>query len=239
MLSSLILGLLLGLQHALEADHLAAVASLSSRSTGLREAARHGLSWGLGHSLSLLLFGGAVLLLGGAIAPHLALVLESAVGLMLIVLGGDVLRRLWQRRVHFHVHSHGAERHFHAHSHAPGGDHASDPHRHEHAKRLPLRSLLVGMMHGLAGTAALIMLTLGSVQSVWQGLAYIAIFGLGSMLGMALLVVVISVPLRWSAHGLAGLHQGLTAVLGLLTIGIGGVLLQQTGGQLLAELGGI
>lgn len=233
MLSILLLGLLIGLQHAVEADHVAAVASLTTRSKNLREAARHGSAWGLGHALTLLLFGGAVLLIDSMISVRLALWLETAVAAMLIALGVDVLWRLWRQRVHFHVHSHGEHRHFHAHRHAPQTDHARDPHRHVHPQQLPLRSLLVGMMHGMAGSAALIVLALGSVQSPWQGLAYIAVFGLGSIIGMTLLAVVIGLPLRWSARSLTWVHHGMTLVLGLVTVTVGGLLLQQSAAALL------
>jgi len=228
MLSVLILGLLLGLQHALDADHLAAVASLSTRGRSLRDAVRLGAAWGLGHALTLLLFGGAVLWIGGSVGPQMALALEAAVGLMLIILGGDVLLQLWRGRVHFHAHSHGAQRHFHAHSHAAGAEHARDPHRHRHDHAVPVRALLVGMMHGMAGSAALIVLALGTAQSPWQGLAYIAVFGIGSVLGMAALAVVITLPLRWSAHTLTWAHNGLTIALGLFTLTLGGVVLEQS-----------
>ncbi len=235
MLAILTLGLLLGLQHALEADHLAAVASLSTRAGNLRDAARHGAAWGIGHTLTLLAFGGVLLLIDRAVSPWLTDALEFAVGAMLIGLGIDVLRRAWRQRVHFHVHSHGERRHFHAHSHAAGGDHAADPHSHSHARALPRRALLVGMMHGLAGTAALLVFALGSVESVAQGLAYIAVFGVGSILGMSLLAVVVSLPLRWSAQRLTWAHNGLTLVFGLISITVG-VLLAERSGQSLLQL---
>lgn len=228
MLGVLILGLLLGLQHAFDADHLAAVASLATRGRGLRDAAWQGAAWGLGHTLTLLLFGGTVLLIGASLGPLVAHGLEAAVGLMLVLLGTDVLRQLWRRRVHFHLHSHGAERHFHAHSHRAGTEHAEDPHRHSHERRLPLRALLVGMLHGMAGSAALIVLALGSTESVWQGLVYIAVFGIGSIIGMTGLALVISLPLRWSARGLTWAHNGLTALLGVFTLTLGVMILQQT-----------
>lgn len=236
MLSTLLLGLLLGLQHAVEADHLAAVASLTTRSGSLRDAARLGASWGLGHSVTLLLFGGTVLLVDGAVGLQASLLLESAVGLMLVALGADVLIRLRRRRVHFHLHSHGAETHFHAHSHAPDRPHAEDPHRHHHRRSLSPRSLIVGMMHGMAGAAALIVFALGSAHSVWEGLAYIVIFGIGSLIGMAALATVISLPLRWSAHSLTWAHNGITALLGFCTVGLGLVLLQQTAPALMRGL---
>jgi ABC-type nickel/cobalt efflux system permease component RcnA len=239
MFGILTLGLLLGLQHAMEADHLAAVASLTARDRSLGDAARQGTAWGLGHSLTLLLVGGGVLLIDGLIGERTALLLESVVGLMLILLGLDVLLRLWLKRVHFHIHSHDSETHIHAHAHAPGSRHDADPHHHRHAKRLPLRSLLVGMVHGMAGSAALIVFALGSVSSVWEGLAYIAVFGLGSVIGMTALAVVISLPLRWSARSLTWAHNGLTAVLGIFTLGLGMLILHQTSQALLQGVSNI
>lgn len=232
MFSTLLLGLLLGLQHALEADHLAAVASLSTRSGSLRDAALQGMAWGLGHSLTLLAFGGALLLADLTLTPWAANGLELLVGLMLVLLGADVLRRLWRQRVHFHVHSHGAQRHVHAHSHARDSDHATDPHRHRHASALPRRALLVGMTHGLAGTAALLVFALGSVDSALQGLLNIAVFGVGSILGMVALAVTISLPLRWSAQRLTWTHNSLTLLFGVLTIGLGILVTERAGGAL-------
>ena len=239
MLSVLLLGLLLGLQHAAEADHLAAVASLATRGGDLRDAARQGAAWGVGHGLTLLVFGGVVLLIDGVVGPQMSLLLETAVGLMLIVLGTDVLYRLWRRRIHFHLHSHGSERHFHAHSHARGQDHSRDPHHHEHRRGLSLRALLVGMVHGMAGSAALILFALGDSSSLWEGLAYLGVFGLGSILGMTALALVISLPLRWSANSLGWAHNGMTAGLGLVTVALGVLLVQQTMWQLLTGGGSV
>src|SRR6188474_1690343 len=166
--SILVVGLLLGMQHATEADHLAAVATLTTRQNSLARVLRQGIAWGIGHTLTLMLFAGAVLALGQVISPGLEKGLETAVGLMLIVLGADVLRRLWRDRVHFHVHTHAPQPpHVHAHSHRGDGAHADSAHRHEHATReWPLRALAIGMVHGLAGSAALVVLSLQAVPSV-------------------------------------------------------------------------
>jgi ABC-type nickel/cobalt efflux system permease component RcnA len=219
-------GFLIGMQHAMEADHLAAVASLVSGRRSLRESLRQGAVWGLGHSLTLFCFAGVVVVLDSLIPASIAQLLEQLVGVMLILLGVDLLRRLIRERVHFHAHHHGDLRHFHAHSHRQSGlDHAVDPHQHKHPKGFPLRALLVGMTHGLAGSAALILLTLESVQSPQQGLLYILFFGLGSIVGMALLSLVISLPLRYSARNLSWAHNGLKGGVGLVTIGLGATLL--------------
>ncbi len=237
MLSVLILGLLLGLQHAAEADHIAAVASLTTRGTSLRDAARQGAAWGVGHGLTLLLIGGVVLLIDGIVGLQISLLLEAVVGLMLVLLGLDVLLRLRRARVHFHVHHHGVQTHFHAHSHAPGQAHALDPHRHTHNRQVPLRALLVGMVHGMAGSAALILFALGDARSVWEGLAYVFMFGIGSVIGMTALALVISLPLRWSARSLTWAHGGITAGLGIFTVALGALLMQQSAAQLLHGAG--
>lgn len=229
MLSVLFLGFLVGLQHALEADHLAAIASLATRARSLAESARQGAVWGLGHTITLFLFGGAVLLADSVIPEQMASALEFAVGVMLVALGIDVLRRMIGDRIHFHAHKHGSKEHLHAHSHKGAGDHTQDPHNHEHPHRASLRPLLVGMMHGMAGSAALIVLALGAAQSPWQGLAYIALFGFGSIVGMAIVGAVISLPLRYSPRGLTWAHNGLKAAVGLFTIGLGGYVMYNTG----------
>lgn len=216
----LIVSFLLGMKHATEADHLAAVATLATGQNSLAQTLRLGIAWGVGHTLTLMLFGGIVLALGTSIPEYMAQGLELAVGLMLIALGADVLRRLIQRRIHFHVHSHESSiKHLHAHSHAHNNDvgegaHRYSLHHHIHSKKLPLRALAVGMMHGMAGSAALILLSLGAVQSFSMGLLYIVLFGVGSIAGMALLSVAIAIPLRLSADYLGWLHNGMIAFVG-------------------------
>ena len=137
-LSILVVGLLLGMKHATEADHLAAVATLATRQGSLVQTLRQGVAWGIGHTLTLMAFGGAVLLLGQAISPGLGQALETAVGIMLVLLGADMLRRLVRDRTHFHVHRHGPRlAHVHAHGHRGEGAHAGSAHRHAHPQRWP------------------------------------------------------------------------------------------------------
>jgi high-affinity nickel permease len=229
-LSVLVVGLLLGMKHATEADHLAAVATLATRQSSLAQTLRQGLAWGVGHTLTLLLFGGAVLLLDQAISPALEQVLETAVGMMLFILGADVLRRLARDRIHFHVHRHEPHTaHVHAHSHRGEGAHAESAHRHTHAGRWPLRALVVGMMHGLAGSAALVLLTLRTVPSLGLGVGYIALFGVGSIAGMALLSVVIAVPLRLSSAYLTRLHHAMAALVGVFSCVLGAFMVIEIG----------
>jgi hypothetical protein len=215
------LGFLLGMQHALEADHIAAVSSIAARRTQIGDIVRHGLTWGLGHTLTLFVFAGAALLLGHAIPEQVARPIESAVGIMLVGLGAHVLWRLWRDRVHFHKHGHGdGTVHIHAHSHA--GEtvaHARAAHAHAHGFRW--RTLLVGLMHGMAGSAALLVLTVSQASSPAVGLGYVALFGIGSMVGMGALSTVIAVPLAVSARWLTWANRGLQGAVGIVTIAIG------------------
>ena len=225
MSSILLIGFLLGMRHALESDHVAAVASLASRRTSLRHAVLQGAVWGLGHTLTLFVACSAVLFLDRAVPERVAESLEAVVGLMLVALGVDVLRRLWRDRIHFHLHHHGdGTVHLHAHSHR--GETRHDPlrHRHAHPEGFPLRALCVGMVHGLAGSAALLLLTMESAVAPAAGLVYVALFGLGSVAGMALLSAVIAVPLQWSARSFEWLHNGLQGAVGVVIIALGALL---------------
>lgn len=225
------LGFLIGMRHAMETDHLAAVASLATRSQSMGDTIRQGAVWGVGHTLTLFAFGSLVLLLDTVMPEALAQGLEFMVGLMLLGLGADVLRRLLRDRIHFHVHQHAdGEFHYHAHSHAAESGHP-EVHRHHHgiSHDFPLRALFVGMMHGMAGSAALILLILQTVHSPLVGIVYIALFGIGSIAGMAALSVIIAIPLHYSAAGLTWLHNWLQAVIGVITLLVGGVMVYDTG----------
>lgn len=221
MFGILSLGFLLGMQHALEADHIAAVSSIAARRSRVGDIVKHGLTWGLGHTLTLFVFAGFAILLGRAIPEAAARPIEAAVGIMLIGLGAHVLWRLWRDRVHFHRHGHAdGTVHVHAHSHA--GD--TRPHRrthHEHEHGFRWRTLLVGLMHGMAGSAALLVLAAANASSAAAGLGYIALFGIGSMLGMGALSAVIAVPLAVSARFLTAANHALQGTVGVVTIAIG------------------
>jgi len=222
------LGFLLGMQHALEADHIAAVSSIAARRTQIGDIVRHGLTWGLGHTLTLFAFAGAAILLGHAIPEAVARPIETAVGIMLVGLGGHVLWRLWRDRVHFHTHGHGdGTVHIHVHSHA--GEtlpHVRAAHAHAHGFRW--RTLLVGLMHGMAGSAALLVLTVPQAASPALGLGYVALFGIGSMVGMGALSMVIAVPLAVSARWLTVANRALQGAVGIVTTVIGLVTIYET-----------
>lgn len=220
------LGFLLGMQHALEADHIAAVSSIAARRTQIGDIVRHGLTWGFGHTLTLFVFAGAALLLGQAIPEDIARPIETAVGCMLVGLGAHVLWRLWRDRVHFHKHGHDdGTVHIHAHSHVNETvanetvAHARAAHAHAHGFRW--RTLLVGLMHGMAGSAALLVLTVSQAASPAAGLGYVALFGIGSMIGMGALSMAIAVPLAVSARFLTVANRGLQGAVGIVTIAIG------------------
>ena len=194
----------------------------------------HGAVWGLGHSLTLLIFAGAAVFLDLRFGETLAQMLEGVVGVMLILLAGHVLFRLWCARFHFHRHRHADGRtHFHVHSHlGEGTAHDPDQHVHAHASGLPVRTLLVGMVHGLAGSAALVILTASTVQDPVIGLLYVALFGLGSIAGTLVLSSVLAVPLVWTAQAFTRAHRSLQAAVGVATMVLGTLLLVEAGGAL-------
>lgn len=231
MFTWIVFGFLLGLQHALEADHIAAVASIAADKKGLRPIVRHGALWGLGHALTLGFFGGAVYALKLTLDETLASGLEFAVGLMLVLLGARVIHVLIKTRIHFHVHSHGTgEVHFHAHSHAGDvKDHAASAHAHPHNRGSWGRSVAVGMIHGLAGSAALVALAAASAPSMPLGLAFMVLFGAGSITGMALFSAVIAVPFSLTGRTLTWASRGLQGLAGIIAIGIGLNIMVETG----------
>jgi ABC-type nickel/cobalt efflux system permease component RcnA len=234
MMTLLSLGFILGMRHALEADHAAAVASLAVRNDSMSHTLKQGLAWGMGHTITLLTFSSVVLLLGSVIPARFAQGLEFGVGLMLIGLGLDVIRRLRQERVHVHVHQHqNGQPHIHAHSHQEISRPATLSHDHPHPHGFPYRALLVGLMHGMAGSAALILLTLHATITPGQAVGYILVFGLGSTLGMGVLSVVMAIPLWYSAHSLTRIHRGIQTCVGIGTTVLGLAVIYRNTGWLL------
>lgn len=223
MSAALLVGFLIGMQHALEADHVAAVSAIAARESSPRRIIRHGVVWGLGHTLTLLAFAGGAVVFHAAIGERLAALLEFGVGLMLVGLGAHVLWRLVRDRVHIHAHRHDGDTvHFHAHSHrGESGAHDPAAHAHDHADAFPVRSLVVGLMHGMAGSAALLVLAAAALPTAAAGLIYVILFGVGSILGMALLSAIIAVPLTWSARALTWANGCLQFAIGVGTVILG------------------
>lgn len=200
MLATLVLGLLLGMQHAMEADHVAAVASRASSHGKPRNFILHDASWGLGRGVMLLLVGGAIILSHGMIDPSLTVWLDFAVGGMLVGLGSQVLLRFW---------------------HPSAGRRSGLTDDHDHQTGLPLRTFVISLMHGMAGSAALIVLSAASIRTPSGMIAFMALFAAGSVVGMISLTAVFAVPLSLSKGLLAPIAAGLQLPLGLASIGIG------------------
>jgi hypothetical protein len=183
MYAFLLLGFLVGMGHSLEADHLAAVGAMATGRSSKKRLALLGAAWGLGHTITLFLLCSAVIFFGFVLTERATAAMEFAVGTMLVILGVDVLRRMGRARVHFHAHDHGDGRpHIHAHSHLGAKlAHAVDPHDHGHPQRFPVKALLVGLMHGAAGSAGLLALALAVSRESWIAITYVLLFGVGSM----------------------------------------------------------
>jgi ABC-type nickel/cobalt efflux system permease component RcnA len=183
-----LLGVLLGVRHAFEPDHLAAVSTLAAEERGVRGGLFLGAVWGIGHSLSLLVVGGTLAVLEAQMPVRIADGIELAVGVMIVGLGiRAILRAIREGRTGV-IHSHAHDGLEHAHP-------APEAHVHVSRWTLATRPLLIGVVHGLAGSGALTALVLAELPSVGARLSYIALFGLGSVVGMATLTGLFGVPL--------------------------------------------
>ena len=215
----LLLGLLLGARHAIEADHVAAVAALAARSRSARDGARLAAVWGLGHAATLLALGGLLIAAGLSLPDAVGRAFEALVGVLLVALGLDVLWRVRRRGLHLHVHAHGdGPPHLHAHAHAPAGH---DDHAHEHPRGPLRRAFLVGGAHGLAGSGAAVLLALPGAATPAAAFGGLVLFALGSVVGMTLFSAAITLPLR-AARFSGPLAQGIERALGTVSIGVGG-----------------
>lgn len=218
-LSVLGLGMFLGLRHALDVDHVAAVWAIVSEAGTLRESSRIGLRWGIGHTLALLVAGVPVMVLGIRISPGMTQLLELAVAALLMFVGLSVLVRIvGGEKLHMHAHRHGRRLHVHPHLHGLRHDPVAGSH---HVARDGVSPLLLGLVHGGAGSGALMLLVLSTVTSPWLGMAYIGVFGAGSIGGMIAMSLLVGVPARLPAERFAWLQRGGRLAAGTLSLGVG------------------
>jgi sulfite exporter TauE/SafE len=220
MTSLLAFGFLLGVRHALDVDHLAAVSTILGQRRGLVRSALVGAVWGLGHTAALLAVAVVVIALHAEIPPAVAHVLELGVAVMLVGLGLNLLRVLWRGgAVHVHAHEHGGHVHLHPHvhaeSHAPG--HRTD---HDHAP-IGRRPFLVGAVHGLAGSAGLMLAVAATIREPAWALAYVGIFGVGSVGGMMLMSTLLGLPLALAARRFARVEAGLRVCAAIASVVVG------------------
>ena len=217
MLAAAAIGLILGLRHAFEPDHLAAVSTLATRQPRLWPAARLGLAWGVGHTATVGIVALLIIALGIRLPESLWPLAELVVAALLILLGGVVVWRYARGRWHLHVHSHGATPHLHLHSHATQPDHG-----HAHSNVDARRSLGFGIAHGLAGSGAVVALLLAATPETAARVVYFAAFGVGTIVGMLAVSLALTGIVRMAATRGAkwatGIHLG--AAVGSVVAGL-------------------
>jgi ABC-type nickel/cobalt efflux system permease component RcnA len=248
LLSIITLGFFLGIRHATDPDHVIAVTTIVSCQRSIRHAALIGVLWGLGHTITILVVGSAIILFGLVIPPRVGLTMEFSVGLMLILLGilnlSGIMRWITKTVIpsqpgqHSHPHGHGDYVHSHPHGHAPE--------KHGHAEdatpvgwmdrtfgRLGVyqvvRPLAVGIVHGLAGSAAVALLVLTTIRVPSWAILYLLVFGFGTVGGMMLITAAIAVPFTFSENRFVSLNRGLGLFSGLISLAFGLFIVYQMG----------
>jgi high-affinity nickel-transport protein len=253
-LSFLLLGFFLGMRHATDADHVVAIATIVSRERSMVGSALIGAAWGVGHTLTVMGVGAAIILFGVVIPPRLGLSMEFAVGIMLVLLG--ILTLTGMGRTIGVAHTHGASGgnplDFHDHLHAHGDylhhhPHGDGPDAHGHGEeqtplaRLDrsglariafyewLRPFVVGLVHGLAGSAAAALMVLSIIREPAAALGYLLLFGLGTIVGMMLITLILSAPFAFTAVNLPKFNWRLRVASGLISFVFGLVLIYGIG----------
>lgn len=201
--SVLVFGFVLGLRHATDADHVVAVSAIASRERSIAKAVAVGVAWGVGHAFTVLLLGAALVWFGIGVPPRLGLGMEFLVALMLIAVGVVNLR--------------GAVRGIRSAGHA----HVPVPALSVPMRASALRSLGVGVVHGVAGSAAVALLVLASIRQFGDVVVYLLVFGAGTVVGMVLLTFALAVPVAYAAQRFDRLHRGLMRTAGVLSVGFG------------------
>ena len=200
-----VIGFLLGMRHATDPDHVVAVAAIVSRERSLRAALPIGAVWGVGHTATIFVVGVAIIAFGLVIPPRVGLAMELAVSFMLVGLGAASLRAARAPGTPAHSHAH-------AHGRASTG-----------APRL-VRPLVVGGVHGLAGSAAAALLVLGAVRDPRWAVAYLVVFGVGTVAGMLAITAALALPLALGVARSARLHPGVTVAAATLSVLFGAFL---------------
>jgi len=253
--SFLFLGFFLGMRHATDADHVVAIATIVSRERSMAGSALIGAAWGAGHTITVMAVGTAIIVFGVVIPPRLGMSMEFAVGVMLVVLGvltltgmGRVARSAHgharlpggqELDLHDHLHTHGDYMHRHQHGHHPGAHgHAEE---HTPLERLDrsalgriafynwLRPFVVGLVHGLAGSAAVALMILSIIREPVAALGYLLLFGLGTIVGMMLITLILSAPFAFTAVNLPKFNWRLRVASGLVSCAFGVVLIYGIG----------
>lgn len=210
-LGGILLGLLVGVRHAFEPDHLTAISNLVVETRGARRGALLGAIWGLGHTLSLVVVGMVLLVLGAVLPTNVAAAFECAVAAMLIILGARSILRAARESGEVTRHRHGEHEHEHA---------SENPHLHLGARTFAWRPLAIGLVHGLAGSGALTAIVFAQLPGNATRIAYIALFGLGSVAGMAIISGIAGASLGALVRG-PGMRRGLAYATGAFSIVIG------------------
>lgn len=233
-------GFILGMRHATDADHVIAISTIVSRERSLQSAGLIGALWGVGHTATIAIVGTAILLFSVVIPPHVGLSMEFAVGLMLVILGvaslmarknpAAVYRPVDAQGRHWHIHRHGDFAHSHTHGHGrEDHGHAPDATAQGRLDRAlgklgwyrVVRPLVVGVVHGLAGSAAVVLLFVPAVGDPVAALGYLGLFGVGTVAGMMIITTAIAVPFAFGGQRFPELGRMLRAGCGLLSLAFG------------------
>jgi high-affinity nickel-transport protein len=253
-MSFLFLGFFLGMRHATDADHVVAIATIVSRERSVAGSALIGAAWGVGHTITVMAVGVAIIVFGIVIPPQLGLSMEFAVGIMLVLLGVLTLTGMGRAvgaahsqesvagghglELHDHLHTHGDYVHWHPHGHGPGAHGHSE--EHTPLARLDLklgriafyrwlRPFAVGLVHGLAGSAAVALMVLSIIREPVAALGYLLLFGFGTIVGMMLITLILSAPFAFTAINLPKFNWRLRVASGLVSFVFGVVLIYGIG----------